>query len=291
MEQIPILEKALEENGGIDFSPRGLGPWSYSKLKLGLKCPLNFYLKYILKVKTPSAPVEINTLVGRISHSILENVINGRSVTDSYVLAKKEYDGKISKEDWENYVDSLNYNISTFKENLDSFNRSNPVKRFFQELRIGVAEDWTPTGFFADDVFYRGVTDLGIELDNGDVIFIDHKTGADSSYGLKNYIEQLDTYKVLFHFGIMKIGGATAGIHFIRDGVIRLGDHSSREEIEEILKPRLLFYLEGLIQKFTGLNFFKHVAGSHCKYCDFAEECKSSKLKEIEKKTIRFFKK
>jgi hypothetical protein len=108
--------------------------------------------------------------------------------------------------------------------------------------------------------------------------------------GLKPFRSQLDTYKVLFHYGVDKISGAQSGIHYIRDGEIKLGDYSPKEEIEGKLLGELNYSLDVTLDFVKYVGSFKHIAGNHCKYCDFKEPCKNKQLKNIETKTVRFFK-
>ena len=283
-----VTEEELEN---LEISTDGFGAWSHSKLKLLDKCPLSFYLKYVLKVKVPAPPISLVTEVGKAAHYILEQMILGKSITASMAETKKKYSSVITEEDWKAQVETLEYSFAKFAERLENFQKANKVKRFLQELRIGCTKDWSPTGFFADDVYFRGVIDLVIQLENNDILSIDHKTGAPALMGVRNFKDQLDTYKVLFHYGVEKVKGGQSGIHYIRDAEIKMDDYASAEEIEKKLVPRLEFHIEGSVERLKELGFFKHVAGNQCKYCDFAVDCKSGALKDLEKKTVRFFKK
>lgn len=293
-----------QEPEKIDFSVEGMAPWSFSKYKLLTKCPLQFYLKYILKAKPDELPpISIITEQGKAAHRILELVIMGKGVEDSFNLVKKEYADILPGNLWmdgdgheKGGVGRSEYSITRFKQRMDEFERKNPVKRFLSELKIGVTRGWEPTGFFTSnqddpsrDVFYRGVIDLVIQLQNGDVLFLDHKFGPTAVAGVRNYQDQLDTYKVLFSKGIEPYGDAQSGIHFVRDGEIVMGALTPKDEVENKLAQRVEFNLKGSIDTVRELKYFKHIAGSHCSYCDFAKECKSGELKNLEKATVRFF--
>lgn len=291
-EQIQVKEGLIEAGElAVDISVDGLAPWSYSKAKVLAKCPFQFYLKYILKIKTPETPISLITEVGKAAHRILEFVIGGKDITRAYNLTRKEFLDTITDEEWAEHVDTLHFNISKFQERMQEFDVKNKVKRFFQEIKMGVTRDFEPTGFFADNVFYRSVIDLIIQLENGDILIIDHKTGAPSITGTKNYRDQLNTYKIMFHYGIEKVAGAQSGIHFIRDGEVAIDDYSPAKDIEGKLFKDLMLTLEGAVDGVKDKGFFKHIAGTSCKYCEYAEDCKAGKLKDIEKKTVRFFKK
>jgi hypothetical protein len=279
----------LEETG-IDFSPNGLGPWSHSKLKLLTRCPLKFYLQYILKVPPKTqAEISLVTEVGKAAHKILELHLGGKPLDRAFKLTKEEYAHVIGLDNWDKDVATLEYSIAKFKERIDGLDTEHGVKRLFQEIRIGVDKNWESTGFFSDDVYYRGVIDLVVQLMNGDIIIVDHKTGTSSAMGLRNFKDQLDTYKVLFHHGIEKTSGAQAGIHHIREAEIVLDDYADVKAIEGSLLNRIEFSIEGAIDALKGLGYFKHIAGSTCKYCDYREDCKAGNLKKVEMDSKKWF--
>jgi hypothetical protein len=267
----------------------GLGPWSFSKLKVLRQCPLRFYLKYILRVKVPEPPPSLITNVGKAVHRVLEFLLMGKSITDSFKMARKEFSAILSDSEWEMQVATTEFNIMEFRRRLDSFEQKNPVKRYIQELRIGMTANYEPTGFFADDVYWRGVIDLGMQLQSNDVIILDHKTGAPAEMGIRNFQNQLDTYKILFHRGLEPVNGAQAGIHFVKDGKIILDTYVTSKDIENKLTKELEFFITGSIDKMLDLGSFKHIRGPHCKYCEYNEECKAGMLKTTEDNTKRFF--
>jgi ATP-dependent helicase/DNAse subunit B len=273
----------------VEISAAGLGPWSISKIKLLDKCPWQFFLKYVIKEKVENPPVSIITEVGKAAHLILEHVALGRDVDKSFALAKEEYVDKLGEAEWAEKVLTLEYNIVQFKERLENLSKKHSIKRVLTELKMGVDKDWKPTGFFAKDVYIRGVIDLIIELTNNDVIIIDHKTGAMAISGLRCYEDQLNGYKVLFHHGVQPIAGAQAGIHYIREGDVRLDQYHSRQEIETRLKARFQYAIDCAVDKVIEMGYFKHIAGSACQYCDFKVPCKGKEHLALEKSTKKYF--
>lgn len=279
----------LEETG-IDFSPVGLGPWSHSKLKVLKNCPLKFYLQYVIKQKPEAEPeISVITETGKAAHRILEFVLGGKEIGRAYAATREEYRKTLTDEQWEENIVSVEYNIQRFKEKIDGFEKAHGIKRILQELRIGCTVDWEPTGFFSDDVYFRGVIDLVIQLKNGDIVIVDHKYGTVSAMGLRNFQDQLNTYKVMFHKGVEPISGAQSGIHHIKEGEIVLDNYADKDEIEDSLLGRIEFSIQGAIDQVQELGFFKHIAGNGCKYCDYRTECKAGKLKEQEKATKKWF--
>lgn len=289
------IQKSTDEIVELKLDKYALGPWSISKLKMLRKCPLQFYLKYILKTKVPddvSGREDTTSAdVGSAAHLILEHVMSGRSVREGYKLARKEYGPeKLSEEIWQDRVETLELNISAFKDRMDALAIRSPIKRVFTELRIGVTKDWEATGFFSKDVWFRGVIDLIIQLEDGCILIIDHKTGGGLG-SLRPYEDQLNSYKILFHYGISPIKGAQSYIHFIQAGEIKSSYFSNAQEIEGKLRTTLDFDVEGAIDAVKEIGYWKHIASSSCKWCDYAAVCKSEGklLKPVEASTRRFF--
>lgn len=296
---IQFRESIKSKSEGLDdivIDIISLGPWSPSKEKLLSKCSFQFFLKYVLKIKIPpeigGRSDSESADVGTSAHRVLEHVMLGKSVTEAFGLAKKEFvleKKALSDTQWSDKVSPLEYSILSFQNRMHDFGRSNPVRRVLTELSIGMTYDRKPTGFFSKDVWYRGIVDLILMLDNGDILILDHKTGGGQGT-IKPYVSQLDTYKILFHHGVNEIEGAQSGVHFIAAGDIKMGDYSPRKEIETKLIDRLEWGLEGTIHSLKETGYFKHVRGPHCKWCDYDSiGCKSGDLKPIEMGTKRFF--
>lgn len=292
----------------LDFSKYELGAWSPSKIKMLEQCPYQFYLKYILKVKNEEVVQDTAMAdVGTIAHRILEHVVLGKSIDDAYSTAKKEHcevpaeftrrgDANITKEKWEVSILPLEANIITFKERMETFERNNKVLNKYTELRLGVTKDWKKTTFFGNDVYFRGILDLAIEIDAGpgyypDVLIVDHKHGG-GEFGrpsTKNYQQQLDFYKPMYHYGFKKVSGMTAGINFVKAGVSAYDEYVTTEEIETKLRNKVEWVIDGAIDSVKETGFFKHVRGNHCKYCEFDELCKNKTLKDNELSTKKYF--
>jgi hypothetical protein len=306
--RIKDAEEKLQDTGGLDFQKYGLGAWSASKLKMLEKCPYQFYLKYILKVKPDDDYVQDTSMadVGTTAHRILEHLVLGKSIGDAFALTKSEHcnvdpssvrrgHAILSEDQWSNSIITLESSIIAFAEKLEVFERNNKIKRKLTELRLGVTRDWKKTTFFADNVYFRGIVDLVLEIDLGegyapDILIIDHKHGGgEFGGGIRNYEQQLDTYKPLYNFGYQRVSGATAGIHFVKAQHTAYGEYTENHIIEDRLVKKLEWLIEGAIDTVKELGFFKHIRGAHCKYCEFDRECKPGLLKENELSTKKYF--
>lgn len=277
----------------VPLDKYSLGPWSMSKLKVLQKCPFQFYLKYVLKLKVPQDVAGREDTqsadVGTAAHLVLEHVMQGVSLDHAFAMAKPEFvPGKLSEDTWVEKVLSLEHSVSAFKERIDALGARHKIKKVYTELRVGVTREWQPCGFFHNDVYIRGVIDLCILLDNGDVVIIDHKTGGGEG-SIRPYEDQLNSYKALFHFGVRPVRGAQSFIHFIAAGEVKPSTMSQKEEIESKIRQLLEFSIEGAIDNVSELGFFKHKRGSYCKWCDYDSVCKPGYVKDAEKDTKRFF--
>lgn len=291
--EIQNKHNALEE---IKLDLVSMGPWSYSKYKSLIKCPFQYYLKHILKIKIPETLLleqdPVSTNVGKAAHEILENILCGKSVEKAYAAAKKNYVDKklLSVEDWEKNVDALVYNITKFKDRIDDFDRRHSIKKVLTELRIGLTREFEPTGFFSEDVWLRGVIDLTLILESLDAVILDHKTGGGQG-PVKPYEDQLNWYKVLIHFGLQKMNGIQTGVHFIKEGEVKMASFSNKEDIAGHLRNSIEMSLEGAIEMLQSLGYFKHIRTYRCKWCEYDNlGCKSGELKPIELSTKKFIK-
>lgn len=264
-----------EQPKTVELTEGSFAPWSYSKWKTFANCPLQGYLKYILKIKGVYVEAP-ETVIGKAAHAVLENVISGMDVESAKTKAKPEFQAKL---DWQKEIEEgLTTQFLNFQSRFNGFKRMNPVYKTYQEVRIAVTKDWTPTTFFAPDCFYRGVMDLGLHLQNNDLVVLDHKTGAPAAMGLTPFQKQLDVYKILFHYAVAPISGASSGIHYVRDSEIKIGKYSPAAEITGSLKNGLEFDLKAVVSAIEMDGRFKKIKGHYCKYCDYAVDCKAKKL-------------
>jgi len=294
-EFVKELNVASDKVDVLQMDRYGFGAWSYSKANMLKNCPFQFYLNYVMKVKMPTDIGGRRDMasadIGSAGHRILELVMMGKTLEVSYSIAKSEFvPAKLSETQWEEKVLTMEMSIIAFKERIEAFSRKNPIKKIFTEMKIGVTKDWKPCAFFDKHAYYRGIIDLALELEDGSLIIIDHKTAEGfTPISTRVYDSQLDAYKVLFNFGIKPIQGSQAGIHFIRASEVKMGSYHSQDDIRGKLRTELEWELSGKVDRVTELGFFKHECGSYCKWCDWAVLCKSKEkyLKPLELGTKR----
>lgn len=289
-----VEEKHLECEP-LQMDRYGFGAWSYSKMKVLQNCPFQYYLKYVLKIKVPpevgGRTETLSADVGSAGHRILEFVMLGRSQPEAFALTKKEFVPlKLTEQQWTDKVETFEMSVSAFKERMDGFARKHPIKRVFTEMKVGVTKNWEGCAFFDKDAYWRGIIDLCLQLEDGNLIILDHKTAEGFvPTSTRNYNTQLNSYKPLFHHGVSPVKGSQAGIHFIRAAEVKMGDYHSKEEIEGKLVKSLEWELDGSVDRVSELGYFKHVCGSYCQWCDYSSVCKSKEklFKPLELDTKR----
>lgn len=122
-------------------------PWSYSSLNAYATCPKRYYLTRITKQAKESQTEA--TVHGNEVHSALEKYVGGQAV-----LAEK-YAG--------------------YKDIADKIKNAKGKKVL--EYKFGLTKGLAPTGFFDDNVWCRGVLDVGV-LQTNKVTVLDWKTGS-----------------------------------------------------------------------------------------------------------------
>lgn len=260
--------------------------WSPSKIKTLRQCPLKYYLQYIkkMKIETPASQDTTARDAGKALHSILEYMAKGLTHPEAVLKTKMEY--KKGMDEWQKYVEPNLYNVRRFVERFEEFSKVNPVEKLCPEVKLGVRRDWSLCDFFAPDVYFRGIVDLTILLKNKDAIVIDHKKGGTAEFGLKNYEAQLNPYKILVLAKFPHVQNVSAGIHFVEEGTVPIGNKTSAEQIIEMERPKLVYDINCGVEAVQELGVFKHKRGSYCKYCDYNEICKAKEYGSFEKESI-----
>ena len=269
----------LKEQGSFQMDAEAIGQWSPSKYKTLDKCPLKFLLEYILKVRVQEESVDDNTVlrhVGSAAHTILEYTRAGHSIDESFAKAKEQHFNDVTLEHWDK-VENLKDSIKEFEHRINVFGIQNPVENQYIEKSLAVDKDWNPVPFFSPKAYFRGIVDLSLMLENGDAVIIDHKHGGSAQFGLRNHQDQLDSYKVLVHFALKEVSGAAAGIHFVKEGDVLIGQRSSKAQIEEDITKRLDFYIRSAVDYVAEKGLFRQERNSLCKYCDYQPICHGGK--------------
>lgn len=262
-----------------NIDPISLAPWSVSKYKTLYRCPFSFYLRYVLKLTVPESHADltsdsVRTDIGKLGHEILEEVII-HDISFENALEKtatEEVRSTITEEYWP-LVEDLRVPVREFISRMQSLKRKYPVKEFRVEGQLAVDKDWKPTTFGADDAYFRAMLDLNIVMENGDAILLDHKLGGDPSWGLRNYMLQLEAYGALSVHSYDDLKSITPGIHFIQAMEIKTEKKLSKDYLTNRVRNRMDMHFYNAVEHVHEVGRFDAIKGTLCKYCDYRDLC------------------
>lgn len=253
---------------------RKFAPWSISKASIAAECPRQFEHKYL--VKTAEAIVPSVNRVGTVSHAILELRTGGtpqavakKAALEKTPLTSAEMDSLLV----------LEKPIDWFMRKWDSFCRTQHVVEIMREQKWGLTIDLLPTPFFSDSVFFRGVLDLGVLTQSGDLIVLDHKSGIakDIQKDLK-YKRQINSYGVLARYNIPNLVGIRGAIHFLQgsdEKRIQWLDYVSAGSIETNLTPWLFNHLNYCASHLTEPFQARPKLRWPCEWCSYTNACRA----------------
>ena len=175
---------------------------SYSSVKAYQQCARQFHEVRILK-KYKSLPTEA-TMYGELVHKAFEEYIR---------------DGKPLPESFANY--------RTFVEPVTKFDGTILV-----EQKMGIRRDFTPCGFFDDDVWFRGIPDFLCVNDATGIARVgDWKTGKSSRFADTAQLELMAAMVMQHYPSIHKVRGA---LLFVAARDVIKADYT-REQLPDIL--------------------------------------------------------
>lgn len=241
------------------------GPWSPSKASLAGTCALAFNYRYVDKL--PMGPVGTPAKVGVTVHRAQELVFTGIHVTEALNTAISESESELTHKEKEQ-IKTFAQALIDFEERINKFKKNYPVKQVLLESKWAVTRNYEPCEFFDKEAIIRGIVDMGLVLESGHVIIIDHKTGRvrPAAY----YQTQLQFYTVmsLAHFPDLK--GVQCALHYVAHGKLEWSNPVKPSYIKDVLQPWLIDYLN---RKSERADTIAPTVGNHCKWCDFRSIC------------------
>ena len=210
-------------------------PWSLSKIQCALRCPREFYFRYVERVAEPEVAPE--TRLGKAIHAVLEATLTRTPLGKALATGRR---GLMSDEEQARFGE-LGVGVESFLVRIDGLRRRRRVRAELIEHRLGLTFDLSPTDFVARDVFFRGVWDAAFLFEDGVVAVVDHKSGV--RRGAADYADQLKGYAILAakHLTVDKVW---LGVHFVADAAMEWTAPVSRAEVLEAFAPRLLASIE-----------------------------------------------
>lgn len=245
-------------------------PWSPSKADLALRCPRAFKYRYVDRIKTDSKGSAAK--VGTAAHKAQELVIEGASVKEAFDLTLAEFDHELTSQESEQ-VSSFAAAVEAFNKYLHSFKAKHRVTEIHAEKPWAINAEFKPCDYADKEALIRGIVDLVLVLDSGQIVIIDHKSGKKKP--VANYANQLDTYAIfaLAHYPNAK--AVQCAIHFMAHEKVEWYVLRKRTDILSTLHPWLIDLLN---KRAKGLEGFSPVVRKWtCGWCDFLKVCPEGK--------------
>jgi hypothetical protein len=240
-------------------------PWSPSKADLANTCALAFKYRYVEKIKSDTKGSAAK--IGTAAHRVQEHVLNGEHSNQAVALTLDEYAADLTTMEVEK-VRSFTPNIEAFKIRLDRLAQKHPVANVFVEKKWAITQDFSPCDWDAPDAMIRGVVDLALELESGQLLIIDHKSGR--PWGLSKYMTQLDIYAIFGLAHVSRLKAVQCGVHYISNADLKWADVRKAEYIITVLQPWLLNLLNARTLRLEG---FTPTVSRYCSWCDFRNIC------------------
>lgn len=212
--------------------------------------------------------------MGTAAHTVLEYRVKG---TDAEAAKKVAIEKTPLTAQERDDLRTLEDAIDTFLQRFDQFCKRESVTEILLEVEWGFTSDRKPTGFFADDVYFRGKLDLGAVTQSNDLYVLDHKSGmARVIHRDLSKKHQLYSYAVLAMICRPELNGVRCGINFLQgpeDLRLQWLDYISVQSVAQVYTPWLYGHLNDVAENLVEPFRAKPKAKWPCKWCDFRQVC------------------
>jgi hypothetical protein len=239
-----------------------------SKADTVRNCPRKFKYQYIDKIKGLRAPKEIDALVGKAAHKLLEYAVSlGRPANQFAKGILSEFG--LEGESADRFLalipaaDKLSTQLAGFPQKHATL----PPKT---EQKIAVSLEGKAVDFFDNAKgFFRGVLDLSYRVKNKNhLIIMDHKTGK--YRGLSYYQSQFDGYLWLVKGLYPELEGVQVAVNYLQTGQTEFAPFKYVHDAGE-LGEHVVAFLNKATAKVQNLEAVK--PGPLCPWCDFHSIC------------------
>ena len=285
---MPFTETALALN------PRG---FSYSQLKIAIKCPFQYIKKYVEREKPTNETDLTKVNIGRIAHAIFEHAILKASSHNTELssvqimdIVSEACDDVASMKN----ITEMEYNeaigfeqsIAVMLNRILLFQRRTQAK-LYPELKLAIDKEFNPCDYDDKNVFFKSVLDLVIVQPNGAISVVDHKTGYKTN---KPYVDQLNIYEVLAAFALapqllaedgIQVSLIRAGLCFLEYEEMSWNDAKTLDHIKTHGKSWFIDWVNKLSDSALTEKINR---GNHCNRCGYRSFC-GSKVGTRKKKT------
>lgn len=209
--------------------------WSYSRLAMYERCPLQFKLTHIDKIGKPTS---VAMERGDKIHKGIAAFLQGKSATLPVEVLAHPGVTKTIQEAWEF-----------------------PVQSRQVEQQWGYTEAFKATGWFGNDTWFRSVLDLGLMYDDMVYEAVDWKTGK--KYG--DSAEQMETQAIAVFARFMPVQHVTCRLAYI--------DFAATPEFHEFPRThyqKLVDKWRKRVQPLFTDTVFAPRPNDKCHFCDFS---------------------
>lgn len=197
-------------------------PWSHSSLSDFLNCPRAYYHKRI--AKDVADPPNDAGLAGDYMHKAFEAYLkDGAPLSETYPETIREWPQGIKPP-------------AAYADYLDALKASSGDLHV--ECKYAITKALTPCGFFAPDVWCRGIIDV-LHINGDRARVLDHKTGKRKQDGW-----QLKLCALLVFAHHPEVQSIKAGYLWLKDGALDTAEYKREEEgfLWQEFAPRIVQY-------------------------------------------------
>lgn len=206
-----------------------INAWSYSRWSTYDKCPKQAQFKYVDKLSEEENAAMIG---GKEAHDEIAEYLRG--------------DRQGPVRGWEH-----------FQVLFEQLRDLEPLI----EQQWGFRVNWTPTGWFAKDTWFRSVLDAAVIYDDATADVVDHKTGKSHP----SHAQQAELYAVSVFLRYPHVARVTVRFWYLDSGaesVYRFGKRDADGIIATWTKRA---------QKMLSDTLLAPRPGAHCNWCSFAK--------------------
>ena len=254
-----------------------LAPWSISKAKTSIQCPWKFEKQYIEKLRIP--PEETHDIsdrslrVGSAVHKYAEEIAKKADPEKAKNLAIS--DNHLVSDEIEEFEAMID-NVHHLEDRISKFKTKHTVTKDLIEFKLGVNSDLTPADFWDRGVFFRGVIDRTLLVNDVHAVMIDIKSSKFPT--LKYSQQQLAAYSLMMFCVFPKLEMVHPALYFVPSGRLLWGDKIWKSKIELNEDYSTVAYINDAASRARSDEI---VPGKYCSWCVYKNICL------VERKTRR----
>lgn len=249
--------------------------WSMSSLKLLENCPLQYYLKYLKKLRHMDESQDTTERdLGTTIHYLLELMQSGHTISEAYELTEAKYYNVVTEDNWPRIIGMLP-SVRKFNMMMHLRDEDEPFDYIEPEMMLAIDKDFNPVDFFSPKAFFRGVIDYTGRRGSESLV-VDYKKGG-QGFLTKYHSPQLSSYLLMDYYCNGKFEFGQSYIYYVEACELSKGPRIDGKRIETHTRPWLENKIESAIKVVEDEGYFKYKRGNMCKYCDYADMCKSGK--------------